>query len=226
MTGSFWHVSGYKDSASRAQKQTKFAVLPRRRLSKRRLVLRKVVQAECKSKLVYGFAEARFRESGRQFVPGKDTNESIKALFLLREISDCSSACSTPCQTCGRLSRAGYILFGWAMLVLGVVGIFVPLLPTTPFLLLAAWAFCRSSPRLYDRLLAHPCLGAYVRNFREYRAIPLHAKIISVTLIWATLLYCIFGVVRAWWWAQAGLLLLAVGLTWHILSYATLRRPE
>ena len=111
------------------------------------------------------------------------------------------------------------------MLVLGVVGIFVPLLPTTPFLLLA-WAFCRSSPRLYDRLLAHPCLGAYVRNFREYRAIPLRAKIISVTLIWATLLYCIFGVVRAWWWAQAGLLLLAVGLTWHILSYATLRRPE
>ena len=92
--------------------------------------------------------------------------------------------------------------------------------------LLAAWAFCRSSPRLYDRLLAHPCLGAYVRNFREYRAIPLRAKIISVTLIWATLLYCIFGVVRAWWWAQAGLLLLAVGLTWHILSYATLRRPE
>ena len=88
------------------------------------------------------------------------------------------------------------------MLVLGVVGIFVPLLPTTPFLLLAAWAFCRSSPRLYDRLLAHPCLGAYVRNFREYRAIPLRAKIISVTLIWATLLYCIFGVVRAWWWAQ------------------------
>ena len=111
-------------------------------------------------------------------------------------------------------------------LALGVIGIFVPLLPTTPFLLLAAWAFCRSSPRLYDRLLAHPCLGAYVRNFREYRAIPLRAKIISVTLIWATLLYCIFGVVRAWWWAQAGLLLLAVGLTWHILSYATLRRPE
>ena len=210
-----------------AERRTKFIWdLPRRRLSKRRLVLRKVVQAECKSKLVCGFAEARFRESGRQFVPGKDTNESIKALFLLREISDCSSACSTSCQTCGRLPPAGCILFGWAMLVLGVVGIFVPLLPTTPFLLLAAWAFCRSSPRLYDRLLAHPCLGAYVRNFREYRAIPLRAKIISVTLIWATLLYCIFGVVRAWWWAQAGLLLLAVGLTWHILSYATLRRPE
>ena len=87
-----------------AEGRTKFIwVLPRRCLSKRRLVLRKVVQAERKSKLVCGFAEARFRESGRQFVPGKDTNESIKALFLLREISDCSSACSTSCQTCGRL---------------------------------------------------------------------------------------------------------------------------
>ena len=117
-----------------------------------------------------------------------------------------------------------YILFGWTMLALGVVGISVPLLPTTPFLLLAAWAFFRSSPRLYDRLLTHPCLGTYIRNFREYRAIPLRAKIVSVTLIWATLLYCIFGVVGEWWWAQLGLLSLAVGLTWHILSYATLRQ--
>ena len=122
------------------------------------------------------------------------------------------------------LTRALYLLLGWSALVSGVVGIFVPLLPTTPFLLLAAWAFYRSSPQLYDRLLAHPYLGTYIRNFREYRAIPLRAKVVSVTLIWATLLYCIFGVVDPWWWAQLGLLLLAVGLTWHILSYATLRQ--
>ena len=51
MTGSFWHVSGYKDSASRAQKQTKFAVLPRRRLSKRRLVLRKVCKPRAEPNL-------------------------------------------------------------------------------------------------------------------------------------------------------------------------------
>ncbi len=125
---------------------------------------------------------------------------------------------------CSCLTRALYLLLGWSALVSGIVGIFVPLLPTTPFLLLAAWAFYRSSPQLYDRLLAHPCLGTYIRNFREYRAIPLRAKVVSVTLIWATLLYCIFGVVGQWWWAQLGLLLLAVGLTWHILSYATLRQ--
>ena len=115
-------------------------------------------------------------------------------------------------------------ILGCAAFVLGVVGIFVPLLPTTPFLLLAAWAFCRSSPRLYDRLLAHPCLGAYVRNFREYRAIPLRAKVVSIALMWGTMLYCIFGLLDGRWWAQVGLLAVAVGVTWHILSFATLRK--
>lgn len=116
------------------------------------------------------------------------------------------------------------VILGALALLLGLVGIFVPLLPTTPFLLLAAALWVRSSPRLYAWLLAHRRLGPYIRNFRENRAIPLRAKILSVTLLWATLLYCIFFVVNAWWWAQLALLAVAVGVTWHILSFATLRR--
>ena len=69
-------------------------------------------------------------------------------------------------------------------------------------------------------------LGPYIRNFRENRAIPLQAKIVSVSLIWLTMGYCIFRVVDAWWWAQLGLFLLAVGTSWHILSFATLRKKE
>lgn len=117
-----------------------------------------------------------------------------------------------------------FVVLGALSLLLGLVGIFVPLLPTTPFLLLAAALWVRSSPRLYAWLLAHRRLGPYIRNFRENRAIPLHAKIVSVTLLWATLLYCIFFVVEEWWWAQLALLAVAVGVTWHILSFATLRR--
>lgn len=117
-----------------------------------------------------------------------------------------------------------FVVLGALSLLLGLVGIFVPLLPTTPFLLLAAALWVRSSPRLYAWLLAHRRLGPYIRNFRENRAIPLHAKILSVTLLWATLLYCIFFVVEEWWWAQLALLAVAVGVTWHILSFATLRR--
>lgn len=117
-----------------------------------------------------------------------------------------------------------FVVLGALSLLLGLVGIFVPLLPTTPFLLLAAALWVRSSPRLYAWLLAHRRLGPYIRNFRENRAIPLRAKILSVTLLWATLLYCIFFLVAEWWWAQLALLAVAVGVTWHILSFATLRR--
>ena len=117
-----------------------------------------------------------------------------------------------------------FVLLGAVSLLLGLVGIFVPLLPTTPFLLLAAALWVRSSPRLSAWLLAPRRRGPDIRNVRENRAIPLRAKILSVTLLWATLLYCIFFVVEEWWWAQLALLAVAVGVTWHILSFATLRR--
>ncbi len=118
------------------------------------------------------------------------------------------------------------IILGAVSLVLGIVGIFVPLLPTTPFLLLTAALWVRSSPRLYEWLLSHRYFGEYLRNYRENRAIPLRAKVISLTLMWAAMLYCILAVVNQWWWAQALLLAVAIGVTWHILSFATLRRTE
>lgn len=114
--------------------------------------------------------------------------------------------------------------FGVVSLALGVAGIFLPLLPTTPFLLLAAWLFVRSSPRLYDWLMSHPRLGEYIRNFREERAIPLRVKIVSVSLIWLTIGFCIVSVVAEWWWAQVALALLAAAISWHILSYDTLKK--
>ena len=122
---------------------------------------------------------------------------------------------------------------GCLSFVLGVVGIFVPLLPTTPFLLLSAALWVRSStaalyfkgsPRLYNWLLNHRHFGPYIRNFRENKAIPLRAKIISLVLMWGTMLYCVFAPLSGWWWAQAALLAVAVGVTWHILSFATLKK--
>lgn len=116
------------------------------------------------------------------------------------------------------------VALGALSLVLGVVGIFLPLLPTTPFLLLTAALWVRSSPRLYAWLLAHGRLGEYIRNFRENRAIPLRAKLLTLVVMWCSMLWCVLAVVDAWWWAQVALLLIAVGVTWHILSFATLRK--
>ena len=115
-------------------------------------------------------------------------------------------------------------IIGLLSLGLGVAGIFLPLLPTTPLLLLAAWCFIRSSSRLYDWLLNHPYLGEYIRNFRENKAIPLRVKVVSVAMIWLTIGYCIVAVVEEYCWAQVAMLALAAAITWHILSYATLKK--
>ena len=114
------------------------------------------------------------------------------------------------------------IILGTVSLTLGIIGIFLPLLPTTPFLLLTAALYFRGSPRLYQWLLNHKCLGPYIRNFRENKAIPLRAKIISLLLMWGTMVYCIFFLIPLTE-IKIVLFLVAVGVTWHILSFKTLR---
>ena len=115
------------------------------------------------------------------------------------------------------------MILGSVALILGVIGIFLPLLPTTPFLLLAAALYFRSSPRLYNWLLYHPHLGTYIRNFREHKAIPLRVKVISVSLVWVTLLYCTFFVAHSIY-LRLFFLILACGITVHILHYKTLKK--
>ena len=111
---------------------------------------------------------------------------------------------------------------GCVSLALGVVGIFLPVLPTTPFLLLSAALFVRSSDRLYNWLMEHKHLGPYIKNFRENRAIPLRVKIVSVTLVWLTLLNCAVFVADEWW-ARVVFVAIAAGVSIHILHYKTLR---
>ena len=112
-------------------------------------------------------------------------------------------------------------VLGLISLGLGILGIFLPVLPTTPLLLLAAALFLRSNMKLYDWLLNHPKLGSYIRNFMEHKAIPLKVKIISVSLVWITLLNCAIFVADHWAF-RFFFIILAVAITFHILSYKTL----
>jgi len=114
------------------------------------------------------------------------------------------------------------IILGSICLTLGVIGIFLPLLPTTPFLLLAASLYVRSSDRLYQWLIHQKHLGSYIRNFREHKAIPLRAKIISILMVWITLTYCAIAVSDNLW-IRVIFFILAISITWHILSYKTLK---
>lgn len=114
-----------------------------------------------------------------------------------------------------------YVFIGSLSLALGVLGIFLPVLPTTPFLLLSATLYLRSSQRLYGWLMSHRRLGPYIRNFQEHKAIPLRVKAVSVSMVWATLLYCALCVASVWW-MRVMFIAIAIGVSAHILHYKTL----
>jgi uncharacterized membrane protein YbaN (DUF454 family) len=103
------------------------------------------------------------------------------------------------------------------------VGVFLPLLPTTPFLLLAAACYARGSDRFYNWLLGNKWFGSYIRNYREGKGIPLRVKMLTISLLWATIGYSTAFVVTALP-LRIILLLIAVGVTTHILLMKTLRQ--
>ena len=114
-----------------------------------------------------------------------------------------------------------FIFIGIISLVLGFLGIFIPLLPTTPFLLLSAMLFARSSKKLYNWLINHKVFGGYIRSFLEEKSIPLKIKISSTFLLWATILFSIFFVIEDKILLQILLFAISIGITIHILHYKT-----
>ncbi|MBR4978141.1 MAG: DUF454 family protein [Bacteroidales bacterium] len=113
-------------------------------------------------------------------------------------------------------------ILGLLSLGLGILGAFLPVLPTTPLLLLSAALFLKSNRKLYDWLMNHPKMGPYISNFLKHKAIPLRVKVVSVTTLWLTLLYCAICVADHWA-LRLFFIALAIGVTIHILSYKTLR---
>lgn len=109
----------------------------------------------------------------------------------------------------------GLISFG-----LGFLGLFLPVLPTTPLWLLAAFSFMKGSRSLYDWAMSFKTFNEIVTNFNIYRAIPLRIKIISVSTLWVTIIISCLLVSTLW--ISIMLLVIASAVTWHILSFATL----
>ena len=114
-----------------------------------------------------------------------------------------------------KLVRQLLILGGTISVVIGIIGIFVPVLPTTPFLLLAAACYIRSSERFYHWLINNRLFGAYIRNYIEGRGMPLRIKIFTIALLWVTIgLSAFLGTQNLV--VRMVLLLVAIGVTIHI----------
>jgi uncharacterized membrane protein YbaN (DUF454 family) len=129
-----------------------------------------------------------------------------------------------------RITRALWLVAGLVCVGLGAIGIVLPILPTTPFLLAAAACFCKSSTRLYNWLINNKWFGEYIRNYKEGKGIPMKTKIITLTVLWVTI-----GVSTIFILShllppslvlpmQLIMLVIAVGVSIHFLRLPTFKR--
>jgi uncharacterized membrane protein YbaN (DUF454 family) len=112
------------------------------------------------------------------------------------------------------------VITGTFFLIIGIFGIFIPILPTTPFLLLAAACYARGSKKFYNWLIKNKWFGEYIKYYREGRGIPLSVKIISITFLWITIAFSTFIIVINLL-LKVILIIIAIVVTIHILTIKT-----
>ncbi|MEZ5537391.1 MAG: YbaN family protein [Thiolinea sp.] len=116
--------------------------------------------------------------------------------------------------------RYFFIALGCLFFSIGFIGVFVPLLPTTVFMLLALWAFARSSERLHNYLWQHPRFGPAIRNWHQHGIIPRRAKVGAVTVMMLSSVFLIFFSAVPGWAVFLAVLLMVVVAIWLV------SRPE
>jgi uncharacterized protein len=127
----------------------------------------------------------------------------------LNDLNKRNQSISKPIQIL--LISAGTFFVG-----LGIAGIFIPILPTTPFLLISAALYARSSARFYNWLINNRIFGSYIKNYREGKGISLKLKIITTALLWITIgCSAVFAVDILW--VRIMLFIIAAGVTFHII---------
>jgi len=106
-----------------------------------------------------------------------------------------------------------FFILGWVFFLLGFIGVFLPVMPTTPFMLLALWSFARSSERFHNWLYHHPVLGPPLQQWHQYRVIPPIAKILSISFMSISVIsITLFSPLDSWikWLIGLSMLLVAI----------------
>ncbi|MGO2355703.1 MAG: YbaN family protein [Marinomonas foliarum] len=111
--------------------------------------------------------------------------------------------------------RILYLMLGWFSLITGIIGIFLPLLPTTPLVLLAAWCFSKSSERFHTWLIEHKFFGPIINDWQSSDGIPKKARNRAIIFMWAGMAISIFIVSRIW--ATIGLVFIGLCVTTYLL---------
>jgi len=123
------------------------------------------------------------------------------------------------------LKKRLLLIAGTLLTAIGIIGIFVPILPTTPFLLLAAACYIRSSLKYYNWLLNNRIFGAYVKNYIQGKGMPLRVKVFTVILLWVTIGLSIWFAVQVLV-IRIILVLVALGVTAHVIRIKTTKEKK
>ena len=117
------------------------------------------------------------------------------------------------------------ISVGFVSILIGVLGIFIPLLPTTPFLLLSGFLFSKSSSKFHYWLLNHKYLGKYLKNYSEKKGIPIKAKLFTILLLWITITTSTILFIEVIW-VKLLLLIIAIAVTVHLIVIPVYKKKK
>lgn len=114
------------------------------------------------------------------------------------------------------------LISGTILLSIGILGMFLPLLPTTVFFILAAWCFARSSEKFYHWLHHNKFFGKYLSSYRRGNGMTIMSKTVSLLILWAGIGYSVIFATSILY-IQILLLAIAIGVSWHLLSIKTMK---
>jgi hypothetical protein len=123
-----------------------------------------------------------------------------------------------------KIKKCLFIIVGTISLMLGITGLFIPVLPTTPFLLLSSFCYMKSSKKLYHWLMTRKVIGTYLSNYITYKAVPKNTKIFSIIFLWITL--SISMILIHHWYVRVFLILVGIGVSIHLLTLKTIKKSE
>ncbi len=123
-----------------------------------------------------------------------------------------------------KIKKCLLIIIGTISLILGITGLFLPVLPTTPFLLLTSFCYMRSSQKLYRWLMTRKIIGAYIFNYITYKAILKSTKMFSIIFLWITLIVSM--ILIGHWHVRVVLILVGIGVSIHLLMLKTIEKSE
>jgi uncharacterized membrane protein YbaN (DUF454 family) len=120
-----------------------------------------------------------------------------------------------------KINKGLWIFAGTVCVGLGVLGVFLPVLPTTPFLLLAAFCYGHGSKRFHTWLVYRSWVGSYIRNYQSGLGISLKLKVWTIVLLWLTIGSTI-GFAAFTWWLKIAMVIVAISVTIHLVRMKTL----